>query len=214
MTTPFKSACWLGSAVDSNRNYLVDVDVQTVFLRQPDQILHAPPTAQSPSRWPCGWTGSTSTSYPSPDAPACAFKLPLGDAGPPEVGVVSEPDGAVAADVKLLRQGVSHVRHPVFATGLTKKPDGDWMIITLFRTETSPAPSTMRKPSVRPCGIDRGGSKVCERPGTGNLSQGGRGRAWKVNNPHRHHQGQTPATPSVYTCPAPACSIRPRQGCD
>ncbi len=43
MTTPFKSACWLGSAVDSNRNYLVDVDVQTVFLRQPDQILHAPP---------------------------------------------------------------------------------------------------------------------------------------------------------------------------
>lgn len=42
MTTPFKSACWLGSAVDSNRNYLVDVDVQTVFLRQPDQILHAP----------------------------------------------------------------------------------------------------------------------------------------------------------------------------
>jgi hypothetical protein len=43
MTTPFKSTCWLGSAVDSNRNYLVDVDVQTVFLRQPDQILHAPP---------------------------------------------------------------------------------------------------------------------------------------------------------------------------
>ena len=99
----------------------------------------------------------------------CAFKLPLGDAGPPEVGVVSEPDGAVAADVKSLRQGVSHVTHPVFAKGLTKKPDGDWMIITLFRTETSSAPSTMRKPSVRPCGIDSGGSKVCERPGTGNL---------------------------------------------
>ena len=43
MTTPFNSACWLGSAVDSNRNYFVDVDVQTVFLREPDQILHAPP---------------------------------------------------------------------------------------------------------------------------------------------------------------------------
>jgi hypothetical protein len=48
------------------------------------------------------------------------------------------------------------------------------MIITLFRTETSPAPATMRKPSVRLCGIDSGESKVCERPqrpGTGNLSR-------------------------------------------